>query len=144
MKWTAFLVFFSIVLVVYSGINFYIYKRFTAIIPSDSPYKSYIIILFVFTVASFIIGRILERYYLCVVSDALIWIGNFWLAFMFYFFLAILFIDILRLINHFTGIFPSFITNDYQKAARITGLIVIASVTIIVFAGFINSRIFVV
>ncbi|OGU55676.1 MAG: hypothetical protein A2V66_01945 [Ignavibacteria bacterium RBG_13_36_8] len=140
MKTTTLITFFTIVLLIYSSVNFYIFKRALSIVPQVSPHRTIFTIIFVLIVVSYIAGRILERYSISFFSDALIWIGSFWIAFMFYFFLAFLLIDLLRLMNHFTGLFPELITTNYEKVKHITALVVVAVVTLMVIAGHINTK----
>ncbi|MBD3226403.1 MAG: metallophosphoesterase [Caldithrix sp.] len=93
--------FFSAVILVYGSVNYYLYVRGAQSLPGDSRVKTIYTIVVIFLVISFLAGRILERYAVSFVSDALIWIGSFWLAAMVYFLLISLSIDILRAIDHF-------------------------------------------
>ena len=121
MKLSQQLLFFGIVLSVYGLINFYIFRRALLFVPAN--YKSLFIISFLVIALSFIAGRFLERVSVNFFSDALIWVGSFWIAFMFYFFLVLLVIDLLRLINLIIPFFPAFITHNIEKSKRITALI---------------------
>ncbi len=58
---------------------------------------------------------------------------------MLYFFLAIIFLDLLRLTNSLFHIFPSWITNDYGKTKAVTALATISVVIILLTAAFINA-----
>jgi len=139
MKLSQQLIFFGIVLSIYGLINFYIFRRALIIIPAN--YKPLFIISYVFIVLSFIAGRFLERISVNFFSDVLVWIGSFWIAFMFYFFLALLVIDLLRLINLVVPFFPAFITHNIEKTKRITAVIVLILVTITVVGGYINTKV---
>lgn len=140
MKTINYIIFFSIVFGIYSLVNFYILRRALNVLPEDFSYRTAFIFFFILVVSSFIAGRIIEKFSVTVFSDLLIWIGSFWLAFMFYFLLSLLIIDILRMINHFIGFFPAFITNDLEKAKKVTALVVIAVVTFTVIVGHINTK----
>lgn len=140
MRTMGFVIFFSIVIAIYSLANLYIYKRAISIIPQGSPYKTIFVIVFLFVVASYILGRVVERYSISFVSDSLIWIGSFWIAFMFYFLYALVWIDFLRLLNHFLGIFPKAITANIEKTKQITALVVVIAVTLTVVIGHINTK----
>ncbi|MFH1197941.1 MAG: metallophosphoesterase [bacterium] len=140
MKIWNFIIFITIVLAVYFGVNFYIYKRGLQAIPAGSPLKTYYIILFVLFAASFWIGRILERFYLSTISEVFVWIGSFWLAYIAYLVLGVLLLDILRLCNQFIGFFPEFLTRNYAKTKFYTAIIVLAVSTIVIFLGFLNAR----
>ena len=135
-----FLVFILVVLSVYSLVNIYIFNRAMQAIPHDSSWRIWFIVAFWFVVSAFIIARILERYYPCDFTEIVTWIGSLWLGFMLYFFLALIVIDFVRLINHFFHLYPSVFFVDYQKKKFISLCIVTGIVTITVLAGFINAR----
>ena len=105
MKKTDMIIFFSIVFLIYFLVNFYIFLRGWQAIPEGSVLRTIYIPLFIIISLSFIAGRILERVWLSRVSDVVVWIGSFWLGAMLYFFLIIIFLDILRLINSSVHIF---------------------------------------
>ncbi len=132
------IIFFGIVLTIYGFINFYILKRGLAVVPSN--YKFLFLTISLIVVFSFIVGRLLESKYASFLTDTLIWIGSFWFAFMFYFFLSLLLIDLLRLLDYLFKIFPSFITKDFEATKRIAAIVVISLVTIVIFAGFLNTK----
>ncbi len=138
MKFSQQLIFFGIVFSVYGLLNFYILRRGLSVIPES--YKSLFLVSGVFIVISFFAGRFLERVWISIVSDLLIWIGSIWIAFMVYFFLLLLIIDLLRLINLIIPLFPSFLTHNLEKTKRLTALVVLILVTIIVVGGFINTK----
>lgn len=87
---------------------------------------------------AFIFGRILERYWLSLVSDVFVWIGSFWLAAMLYFFLTIVLLDIARIINHFFPFF-SLLTKDYLKLKQIVALTTLSIVGITITLGYFNA-----
>jgi len=139
MKTINFVIFFTIVLAVYGLINYYIFIRGWQSIPSGAVTRTYYLILFLFFSLAFIAGRILERFYLSLVSDIFVWIGSFWLAAMLYFFLIIIILDLSRLVNHFVTVYPSFVTFDYARAKQTTLLFSIALVAVIILLGHINA-----
>ena len=139
MKLSQQLLFFGIVLSVYGLINFYIFLRALLFVPAN--YKSLFIISFLVIALSFIAGRFLERVSVNYFSDVLIWVGSFWIAFMFYFFLVLLVIDLLRLINLIIPFFPAFITHNIEKSKRITALIALILITVTVVGGYINTKV---
>jgi len=139
MKLSYFLIFFSIVLTIYGLVNYYIFVRGFQAIPADSALRSAYIFLFLFVAASFIAGRFLERAYLSWFSDVLVWVGSFWLGAMLYFFLLILFLDIIRLANHFFPLYPKFILANYAKTKEIIAFISIGVVSLIIVIGHINA-----
>lgn len=136
----SFIIFFSIFFAVYGLVNYYIYIRGLHSIPQNSSYRTYYIAIFLFISLAFIAGRLLERVWASPLSDALIWIGSFWLGAMLYFVLALLLIDFLRLVNHFVTIFPSFITANYAQTKQYAAYLITLLVGIIIVAGSINDR----
>jgi len=139
MKLSQQLLFFGIIFSVYGLINFYIIRRALLVVPES--YKSLFIITSVIIILSFIAGRFLERISINFFSDTLVWIGSFWIAFMFYFFLVLVVIDLLRLINLIIPFFPAFVTINIEKTRRITALIVLVLVTVTVVGGYINTKV---
>jgi predicted MPP superfamily phosphohydrolase len=138
MRKRIFIVFFSIALSLYALINFYIFIRGWEVIPESTFVRLGYVVLFLIFSVSFIAGRFLERAVLSRFSSALVWIGSFWLGAMVYFFLILLVIDVLRLINLIIPFFPSFFTSG-QEAGQITAITTAGFVILIVIAGFINA-----
>ena len=131
------IIFLSVFVLIYGLLNFYIIRRGLALI--DINYKTIYLISAIFIVISFIAGRFLERTAIPAIPQVLTWIGSFWIAFMLYFFLAILLIDIIRLINHFVHFLPAIITDNYSTAKKVTGIVVVAVTVLFVLAGHINT-----
>jgi len=140
MKIAPFLVFFSIVLIIYGLINTYIFTRFMQCVPSGWQGRMWAIIIFWVLVGSFVIARFLERAYPCDFTEVMTWIGSFWLGAMVYFVLAALLVDFARLVNHFIPFFPQVFYADYQKTKLIALVIIMGLVIVTVTAGFINAR----
>ena len=115
MKPGAFIIFFTIVMVIYGLVNSYIFVKGLQAIPQGLCWRLWYIAGFWLIASTFILARILERTYPCGFTGLITWIGSFWLAFMLYFILIAVFIDIARLINHFLHIFPHAFYADYQK-----------------------------
>ena len=135
MRTTSFLVFFGIVFLVYFLTNYYIFLRgLQAFAFSPVCHKSYII-SFWLIVSCFVVGEILEHTRPSLISEWVYRVGAFWLAFMLYLFIAILFIDIIRLINHFFHFLPV-ISPEIKLWA---GLTILAVVSLIVLLGHLNA-----
>ena len=136
---TSFILFFSIFFTVYGLVNLYIFVRGWQALPRGSSLRTYYTLIFLVLASSFIGGRFLENVWLSVVSDLLVWMGAFWIAAMLYFFLAILILDLLRLINHWLPFFPSFIANNYPTAKRVTAFTITGGVLLLLVVGHINA-----
>lgn len=139
MKHINFIIFFSIFLTIYLSVNFYIFIRGWQAIPRIIPLKAAYLIVFTALSLSYIFGRILERFTICTTSDICIWIGSFWLSMMLYLFLAVVFLDILRLANHLLHFFPASVTFHYERAKLVVLTAVIAVVSVTVLLGHINT-----
>lgn len=133
---TMFLVFFGI----YSVINIYICIRGASVLPNIQWPKILYFILFILFAASFIVERVLRNVLPETVSGFLAVIGSYWFAFMLFFLVALLFIDMLRIINHFTNFFPGFITNNIYHTKLITAAIVILCGIVVNIAGYANAN----
>jgi len=133
------LLFFGIVFTVYGLVNFYIGLRGFQAMEAASSWREIYIAAFLFLSLSFIAGRFLERAWLSPVSEALVWTGSYWLAAMLYFFLAVFFLDLLRLVNHFIPFFPAFVTEDYQRAKFLIGAGITMLVILVVLGGHVNA-----
>lgn len=132
--------FFIVFLIVYSAANYYIFIHGWHAIALFPFLKPFYIIIFLFAASGYIIAKIAGSKIPEIIYDILLWSGSFWFAFMLYFFLFILFIDLSRLLNHFLNIYPAFITTNYPMAKFVTLLTVITLCIIIIIAGFINTR----
>jgi len=136
-KWDVIL-FFGTFFTVYGFTNFYIFIRGWQALQHLPGLRYYYLAGFLVLSLSFISGRFLERIWLSLLSDTLVWIGSFWLAAMLYFILFLVVIDLARLINHFAPFFHH-LGDDYARLKFITALAVIGSVSLILLFGFINA-----
>ena len=83
----------------------------------------------------FILGNILERTATSAFSEWIYRIGSFWLAYMLYLVLAVVFVDIVRLFDHFFHFLPPF--SPIMKFSLGTVVFVLASLVVI--GGHINA-----
>ncbi len=141
MKTGGLILFITIVTIIYGLVNYYLFSRAIQVFPSGSPYQAWFIIAFWLIVSTFILARILERVYPCGFTGVITWIGSFWLAFMLYFLMVVILIDLVRLSDHFFHWLPSIIFSDYQKTKTLLFTASVALVTLVVVVGFINARI---
>ena len=139
MRSVQFLIFFSIVILIYSLVNYYIYIRGMQALPAGMAFKSWYPWIFLFLSASYIIGRFLERVWISPVSTFFTFTGSFWLAFMIYFLMAVVVIDIVRIVIFFIPAKPGFMINNYADFKKYLFLVVVAVTGIIVLAGHINA-----
>lgn len=132
--------FFIIFFTVYSAVNYYIFIRGWQAIVFMPQLKPFYIIIFLFSALSYIISKIFDSSIPDIVYDILLWTGSLWFAFMLYFFLFIILIDVTKLLNSFFNIYPLFITDNYPAARFITFLSVVFITVLIIIAGYINTR----
>lgn len=137
MKSYQFLIFFSIVMLIYASVNYYIYSRAMQAIPADSNFRSWFRWGFLLLASSYVAGRFLERAYLSVFSDMLTWVGAFWLAVMLYGFLMVVLVDLVRLTDYFTGVLPEIMhtVKFKQNAFFVSSVLII----LVVIGGHINA-----
>jgi len=134
------IIFFGIVFTVYAAVNFYILRRVVTVVPDN--YRNPFIIISVFIILSYIIGRFLENYFLNHITDFLVWLGSFWIAIMFYLFLILILVDLVRLVNYVIPFFPTIIKENPEKTKRLAAIIISIFITIMVAGGFINTKLF--
>jgi uncharacterized protein len=132
-----FLVFFSIVIVIYGLINTYIYLRGLQAFSHDSPLRIWFTVVFWFLALSYLGARLLERISVSWLTDGLVWVGSYWMGAMAYFLIILLTIDFLRLVNLLIPIFPAFLTRNLFHTKQVTALIIVG----IVFLSVIGARI---
>jgi predicted MPP superfamily phosphohydrolase len=134
------IIFFTVFFAIYGAINYYIFIRgwqALAVVPYLKPFY---IALFLLASLSYIAAKIFASNLPPFIYDLLLWIGSFWFAFMLYFFLLIVLIDFIRLLNWPLNFFPDSIKQNYPQTKLITGIIVFTISAVIIFAGYINTR----
>lgn len=130
------LLFFSIVLTIYSLANIYIYyKGYNALPVLHRNRMIYALTFFMLSVI-FIAAKILESRHSSVISDALNIVGGFWLAFMLYGFLFFLASDILLLVLRIPGIIKGENIILFKKWSFI---FTAAISSLLIIGGFINA-----
>ncbi|NOU46227.1 MAG: metallophosphoesterase [Bacteroidales bacterium] len=139
MRSIQFLVFFSIVISIHLMINFYIFSRGLRSFETGSQLRTIYVVIYWFLALSYIVGRVLERYYLCKISDFFTWTGSFWLAAMLYLFLIVGSIDLIRLINHFVPFIDKVLPAGILQNPRIITYTVAGFVFLLIVAGHINA-----
>ena len=135
----ALIVFLSVILSVHAGVNYYIYHRGIQWLELYPQYRQWFKWLMLLVVLAYPLGRFTERIWFSPVTNALHWIGAVWFAFMLYFVLALVAVDILRLINGFFHFMAEPGADGYARFKFTGGLVVVALVTTTVVAGAINA-----
>ena len=136
MKTYQLIVFFAVVLTIYSLTNIYIYSRGYGSISAFQNNKLWYLVIFILLASTFIFGKILEARHSSVLSDILNIIGGFWMAFMLYGFLFLFLSDIIAVALRIAGV----INNDYIMVFRKWSYIITLMISFILIAGgFINA-----
>lgn len=135
-----FILFISIFTALYLLVNYYIFRRAMQALPEDGIIRLWFTIGFWMVASAFILARIMERAYPCGFTGVITWIGSFWLAFLLYFVLLVVLVDITRVLNHFFHIYPEIFFADYAKTKLVALYSAVGIVSLVVIAGFINAR----
>jgi len=135
-----FLIFFSVVFVIYFLINYYIFMHGWNAFPRHDASRTIYAITFSLLFISYILSRFLERTALVKVSEPFTWIGSFWLAAMFYFFLIVLLVDFIRLLDYWFAFLPEYFYCSCGAVKLLTFYYAIGIVFLAITAGFINAR----
>jgi hypothetical protein len=136
MKKYQMLVFFAIVLTIYSLVNYYLYYKGYKALPALQNNRLIYSVTFLLLAVLFIVAKILESKHSSIITDILNIVGGFWLAFMLYGFLFFLLSDILILILKIFGILKGENVLLYRKWSF---LIIAATSLLLIIGGFINA-----
>jgi predicted MPP superfamily phosphohydrolase len=136
MKTSQFIIFITVVLVIYSLANIYIFLKGYYATPLPRTNKVLYTILFIALATTFIAGKFLEARHSSVFADILNIIGGFWLGFMLYATLLLLLSDVTGLILRIPGIIDSSNIKDYRKWAF---LVTVSFSVLLIAGGFINA-----
>ena len=139
MKSFSMLIFLIVVLSIHILVNLYIFIRGWQGLELFPAIRPYYLAAFLLFFLSYILARVAERYIGYSLAGIFNWIGSFWFAFMLYFFFIILFLDMVRLFNHWFHFFPDLFTLFYVKTKFITMLGATGLVIIFCVYGFVNA-----
>lgn len=134
-----FLIFFSIVITIYGAANYYVVRRVWQALSDYPTWKYAFVVAILAMAASYIFGRVLENYYHNTIVTTLIWVGALWMAALLYSFLFAALFDLMRVLNHYFGIFPKIILDNWSQAKLYSflGSTVIIIITLMI--GYINN-----
>ena len=129
----------SIFLIVFGLIGYYVYIRATQAFAGTFVTSKSILFIYIFLLASFLLGKIIEHYHIGFISNTLVRTGSIALGFFVYALFFVIFFDLIRLINFTIPFYPSFVTVDYQKSKFVIGIISVIAISIIFLTGYINA-----
>lgn len=120
----AFMVFFTVVILLYAVLNTYLFLRVREVLPSH--WKLWGTILFWILASSYIIGRVVERFFPSHISTGLIWIGSYWLGVMAYGIVLLLILDCVRFVLYLFPFIPRPPIKKEIVALVVCGILVLA------------------
>ncbi len=133
------LLFITIFFSLYGLLNFYIGLRGRQGL-SNLPFfipKFYWTVIWLLALA-YLVGRIGEKYLPPALGTGLSYIGAYWIVALVYFFIFAVVVDLLRLLNHLTNLFPAWRGNSL--VLPVLTLLIITTVAGILFYGTWNAR----
>lgn len=133
------LIFFSIVLLITIGVNYFIYRQTSPIFGMVGKYETALRIFFWFLALSYPLGRFLERAIPSGASELVAKIGSFWLAAMLYLTLFFLVLIIVKLISGWIGSTSLSSGNDSLALLQKISIGIYALTAIILFGGYLNA-----
>jgi predicted MPP superfamily phosphohydrolase len=134
------ILFFSIFFALYTAVNYYVFIRGWQALEGFPHFRIFYLIIFLILSLSYILAKFLVSYIPLFIYNIMLWIGSFWFAFMLYFFISIVLIDFIRLINWQLNFLPYFIKSNYLLTKHIVALVVFVVSITIVFYGYFNTR----
>ncbi len=132
--------FFTIFFTVYTALNYYIFIRGWQALASYAFLRPYYIIVFILVAYGYVFSKMLYKFLPSLVYDIWLGVGAIWFAFLVYFILLLLGLDLIRLAEHFINFLPKSFHDNYEQTKKITAIVIIALVGIIVFLGNLNKR----
>lgn len=133
-------IFFTIFFTVYTTVNYYIFIRGWQALTSTPYLRPFYAVIFLIAASSYILAKLLDGKIPHLIYDTMIWIGSFWFAFILYFFLSIVIIDLIRLPNWKLYFFPQIVNGNYNDIKKYLFVFVVLISSIIIFIGYLNTR----
>lgn len=115
MKKFRFLIFITIVFLIYFAANYYVFTRVFSSLSFAPQWREPIAWAFLLLVLAYPVGRVLERVHYSTFSNIFHWIGAFWLGILLYAFLYALLVDIVSVFMGIPGLTPKII-EEYPGA----------------------------
>ncbi len=135
-----YIIWYSIFLSVYCVSNFYIFIHGWQALSSVSWLRIPYTAIFLSASLSYFMARIIEKYSICQASSIFFWAGSFWFGFMLYFFIIIIIVDIVKVINLTAHFLPESSTYAYQQIKLTIFVFAIMITGVIHIAGFFHAK----
>ncbi len=130
--------FFTIFFSLYFTINAYIFVRGWQSLALHPHLRIIYSILFIIAASSYIMAKFFSERLPDFIYVILIWIGSFWFMFLFYFFLSVLLIDLIRLLDKVFHFLPKMLYQDINKTKFFVFLIVLITTVSFTVYGYLN------
>jgi hypothetical protein len=127
------MIFIALFLFVWGGLNFYLGWRGWHYFGNYIHYRSIYWILLVFLASSYFLGRWGNHHQPGVISDGLIWIGSYWMAFFLYALLVNVLIDLVVHMDKMGGFLPDYI--------RQSGSVIAAGIFLLIMVGLVYGTV---
>lgn len=134
------IIFFTIFFTVYTALNYYVFIRGWQALHTLPALKPFYLVTFILVGYGYVIAKLLYKFLHPLAYDIILGAGAIWFAFLVYFILLLLGLDIIRLLESFFHFLPNFIYNNYEQTKKFTAIVIIALVSLIVFLGNLNKR----
>jgi len=132
--------FFTIFFTVYTALNYYVFIRGWQALHTLPVLKPFYVVFFIIIAYGYVIAKVLNKYLHPLAYDIILGAGAIWFAFLVYFLLFLLGLDIIRLLESFFQFLPKYFHNNYEQTKKITAIVIIALVSLIVLLGNLNKR----
>ncbi len=131
------LVFIFAVLVVYGGVNLYLYIKVMKGAALRGGKRRFLKYIFILLALCYPLSRAVG--FDAFLGESTGWLGAYWLGAMVYGFLFGLFFDLIRLIDIITGWFPRWITNDLRQSGRMALALSVLTILMMLTGGHIRT-----
>ncbi len=125
-----------IFLIIYVLVNVYVYRRGRRLLSPRPLFRRGFLLLFLLLSGSYLLGRLADGFFPDPVISFLVQLGAWWFGFLFYLFLLLLPVDLVRLLDRFFHFLP----HSWKRRPRRIALLLVAAVGLIILAGRLNAR----
>ena len=132
--------FFTIFFTIYTALNYYVFIRGWQALHTLPVLKPFYVAFFVIIAYGYVIAKVLYKYLHPLAYDIILGVGAIWFAFLVYFILFLLGLDLIRSVESFYHFLPNFIYNNYEQTKKITALVIIGLAALIILLGNLNKR----
>lgn len=132
--------FFTIFFTVYTALNYYVFIRGWQALASYAFLRPYYLIIFILVAYGYVFSKLLYKFLPPLAYDIWLGVGAVWFAFLVYFILFLLGLDLIRLLESFFHFLPKLIYDNIEQTKKITAILIITLVGLVVFLGNLNKR----